>query len=102
MDDNLTDTPLEGNVALSHLRVLLFGDYLSREGLTEIAINRPGELHTKINGAWEMHASPVTLRRGDSTSLLGGVLLLGEPFGGREALAVLLILAAVGTVSRPR
>lgn len=34
--------------------------------------------------------------------VLGGVLLLGEPFGGREALAVLLILAAVGTVSRPR
>ena len=63
MDDNLTDTPLEGNVALSHLRDLLFGDYLSREGLTEIAINRPGELHTKINGAWEMHASPVTLRQ---------------------------------------
>ena len=34
--------------------------------------------------------------------VLGGVLLLGEPFGGREVLAVLLILAAVGTVSRPR
>lgn len=63
MDDKLTDTPSEGNVALSHLRDLLFGDYLSREGLTEIAINRPGELHTKINGAWEMHASPVTLRQ---------------------------------------
>lgn len=60
MDDKLTDTPSEGNVALSHLRDLLFGDYLSREGLTEIAINRPGELHTKINGAWEMHdAAPV-------------------------------------------
>ncbi|MFL7890213.1 hypothetical protein [Enterobacter pseudoroggenkampii] len=44
MDDNLTDTPSEGNVALSHLRDLLFGDYLSREGLTEIAINRPGEI----------------------------------------------------------
>lgn len=63
MDDNLTDTPSEGNVALSHLRDLLFGDYLSREGLTEIAINRPGEIHTKINGRWEMHASPVTLRQ---------------------------------------
>ncbi len=32
MDDKLTDTPSEGNVALSHLRDLLFGDYLSREG----------------------------------------------------------------------
>ena len=76
MDDKLTDTPSEGNVALSHLRDLLFGDYLSREGLTEIAINRPGELHTKINGAWEMHASPVTLRQ--STGSRRSVLLASQ------------------------
>ena len=40
-----------------------------------------------------------------STPLVGvlsGVLLLGEPFGWRELLAVLLILSAVGTVSVKR
>ena len=31
--------------------------------------------------------------------VLGGVLLLGEPFGTQEALAVLLILSAVATVA---
>ena len=63
MDDNLHDDTRTENVALTHLRERLFGDYLHREGLTEIAINRPGEIHTKINGRWEMHASDVTLRQ---------------------------------------
>ena len=34
--------------------------------------------------------------------VLGGVVLLGEPFGTQEALAVLLILSAVATVTTRR
>lgn len=49
------------NIALAFLRESVLGKYLAIDGLTEIAINRPGEIHTKIAGAWEMHDSPVTL-----------------------------------------
>lgn len=48
------------NLSLETYVDRLFGDYLSLPGLTEIAINRPGELHTKINGEWTMHSSDVT------------------------------------------
>lgn len=51
------------NVALKHLRDLLFGKYLGIDGLTEIAINRPGEIHTKVNGEWQMHDAEVTYRQ---------------------------------------
>ncbi|MFK18505.1 P-type DNA transfer ATPase VirB11 [Salmonella enterica] len=48
------------NVALEYMRDEILGDYLDIDGLTEIAINRPGEIHTKINGNWSMHESHVT------------------------------------------
>ncbi len=48
----------EKNFALEYMRNSILGEYLDRPGLTEIVINRPGELHTKINGVWEMHSSP--------------------------------------------
>lgn len=51
------------NLSLDFMKNQLFGDFLALDGLTEIAINRPGELHTKINGQWLMHGSPVTLRQ---------------------------------------
>ncbi|HDK6220008.1 TPA: P-type DNA transfer ATPase VirB11 [Klebsiella quasipneumoniae] len=51
------------NLSLDFMKNRLFGDYLRMEGLTEIAINRPGELHTKIQGAWQRHDFPVTLRQ---------------------------------------
>lgn len=51
----------EENLSLEYMRDSIFGDYLAIDGLTEIAINRSGELHTKIRGRWEMHDSPVTL-----------------------------------------
>ncbi|MFU0781276.1 MAG: hypothetical protein ACFWT4_24400 [Citrobacter braakii] len=38
------------NLSLEFMKNRLFGDFLAQEGLTEIAINRPGELHTKIRG----------------------------------------------------
>ena len=50
----------EQNLSLETYVDRLFGDYLSLPGLTEIAINRPGELHTKIDGQWTMHSSDVT------------------------------------------
>ena len=49
------------NIALAFLRESILGKYLAIEGLTEVAINRPGEIHTKIAGEWKMHGSPVTL-----------------------------------------
>ncbi|WP_338659131.1 P-type DNA transfer ATPase VirB11 [Yersinia intermedia] len=51
------------NLSLDFMKTQLFGDYLELDGLTEIAINRPYELHTKINSRWQKHDSPVTLRQ---------------------------------------
>lgn len=51
------------NLSLGFMKNQLFGEFLARDGLTEIAINRPGEMHTKINGHWQLHNSPVTLRQ---------------------------------------
>ncbi|HDL7101061.1 TPA: P-type DNA transfer ATPase VirB11 [Yersinia enterocolitica] len=51
------------NLSLDFMKNQLFGEFLPLAGLTEIAINRPGEIHTKINGRWQNHDSPVTLRQ---------------------------------------
>ncbi|MFE4110595.1 P-type DNA transfer ATPase VirB11 [Kosakonia sp. YIM B13611] len=51
------------NLSLDFMKNQLFGDFLALDNLTEIAINRPGEIHTKIQGQWQMHDSPVTLRQ---------------------------------------
>lgn len=51
------------NLSLDFMKNQLFGELLPLTGLTEIAINRPGEIHTKINGRWQQHDSPVTLRQ---------------------------------------
>ncbi|EQA6227965.1 P-type DNA transfer ATPase VirB11 [Enterobacter ludwigii] len=48
------------NVALEYMKEEILGEYLNIPGLTEIAINRPGELHTKVNGEWSMHECNVT------------------------------------------
>lgn len=50
----------ENNVALEYMRDEILGPYLEIDGLTEIAVNRPGEIHTKVNGAWSMYESTVT------------------------------------------
>ncbi|WP_038907525.1 P-type DNA transfer ATPase VirB11 [Dickeya oryzae] len=51
------------NLSLDFMKNQLFGEFLPLAGLTEIAINRPREIHTKINGQWEKHDSPITLRQ---------------------------------------
>ncbi|EPH0831036.1 P-type DNA transfer ATPase VirB11 [Klebsiella pneumoniae] len=51
------------NLSLDFMKNRLFGDFLAQDGLTEIAVNRPGELHTKIRGNWHKQASPITLRQ---------------------------------------
>ena len=51
------------NLSLDFMKNQLFGEFLPLAGLTEIAINRPGEIHTKINGQWQKHDSAVTLRQ---------------------------------------
>ncbi|MFJ5431052.1 P-type DNA transfer ATPase VirB11 [Pectobacterium actinidiae] len=51
------------NLSLDFMKNQLFGEFLPLAGLTEIAINRPGEIHTKINDRWQKHDSPVTLRQ---------------------------------------
>lgn len=51
------------NLSLDFMKHQLFGEFLPLAGLTEIAINRPGEIHTKINGRWQRHESLVTLRQ---------------------------------------
>jgi type IV secretion system protein VirB11 len=51
------------NLSLDFMKDQLFGDFLPMKGLTDIAINRPGEIHTKIHGKWQRHDAPVTLRQ---------------------------------------
>ncbi|KFC07118.1 VirB11 family type IV secretion complex ATPase [Trabulsiella guamensis ATCC 49490] len=43
------------NLSLERYRQRFFGDFLALPGLTEIAVNRPGELFTKIDGRWTQH-----------------------------------------------
>ncbi|QDY44476.1 P-type DNA transfer ATPase VirB11 [Candidatus Pantoea soli] len=48
------------NVSLNQYRDDLFGEFLSMPGLTEIAVNRPGQIFTKIRGGWQKHDFPIT------------------------------------------
>jgi len=49
------------NVSLDKHKQRMFGDFLRLDGLTEIAVNRPEQLFTKIRGVWEKHDVPITL-----------------------------------------
>ncbi|ENG6110095.1 MULTISPECIES: P-type DNA transfer ATPase VirB11 [Serratia] len=49
------------NESLSYYQNQYFGDFLAMEGLTEVAVNRPGQIFTKIAGIWQEHESPITL-----------------------------------------
>lgn len=51
------------NLSLNFMKNQLFGDFLPLDALTEIAINRPGEIHTKVRGKWQRHDAPITLRQ---------------------------------------
>lgn len=41
------------NVSLAYYREQLFATFLDTDGLTEIAVNRPGEVWLEINGVWQ-------------------------------------------------
>jgi P-type DNA transfer ATPase VirB11 len=49
------------NVSLDQHKKRMFGEFLDMDGLTEIAVNRPGELFTKIRGVWKKHVVSLTL-----------------------------------------
>lgn len=49
------------NESLDYIKNRLFGDFLNLPGLTEIAVNRPDELFTKIKGVWERHEISLSL-----------------------------------------
>ncbi|CAA2929433.1 Type IV secretion system protein VirB11 [Arsenophonus endosymbiont of Bemisia tabaci Q2] len=49
------------NESLDYIKNRLFGDFLNHPGLTEIAVNRPNELLTKIKGVWELHEINLSL-----------------------------------------
>lgn len=51
------------NISLDQHKQRMFGDFLHLDGLTEIAVNRPGELFTKIRGVWQKHPVPLTLEQ---------------------------------------
>lgn len=57
------------NISLDRYKQRFFGDFLELPGLTEIAVNRPGELWTKIDGVWGQHT--VDLKFDDCYNLLG-------------------------------
>lgn len=48
------------NKSLNQFRDKFFGEYLEIEGLTEVAVNRPNELFTKVNGVWKQHNIEMT------------------------------------------
>lgn len=43
------------NISLDHYKKQVFEKYLNMDGLTEIAVNRPNEVWTEINGEWSCH-----------------------------------------------
>lgn len=43
------------NKSLDFYKNEAFGQYLAMDGLTEIAVNRPFEVMTEINGEWSLH-----------------------------------------------
>jgi type IV secretion system protein VirB11 len=49
------------NVSLNHYKQKYFGEFLAMPGLTEIAVNRPNEVFTKIGGVWQRHESAISL-----------------------------------------
>lgn len=63
----MTDSAAQ-NVALQFLQDKLLGQWLNHPDLTEVAINRPGEIHTKIAGQWEIHPSDVSLSQCEAFS----------------------------------
>lgn len=44
--------PTPSNKSLDYYKRTFLDEYLNRPGLTEIAINRPGEIFTEVNGVW--------------------------------------------------
>lgn len=56
------------NLSLDHFKNKLFGDFLTLKGLTEIAVNRPDEVFTRVNGQWQKHAHPVSLTQCETFS----------------------------------
>lgn len=48
-------SPGISNLSLDYYKREAFSKYLEKEGLTEIAVNRPLEVWTEINGQWSRH-----------------------------------------------
>lgn len=48
------------NISLDYYKRQFFGDYLNIEGLTEIAVNRPGEIWCQVDGIWYSHDIDIT------------------------------------------
>jgi type IV secretion system protein VirB11 len=48
------------NISSTAINSVSLATFWRASGLTEIAVNRPGELYTKINGVWEQHAVPLS------------------------------------------
>lgn len=51
------------NSYMKHYRDTLFGRFLAMEGLTEVAVNRPGQVFTKIYGEWQEHEADISLEQ---------------------------------------
>ncbi|MBG6243238.1 MAG: P-type DNA transfer ATPase VirB11 [Candidatus Symbiopectobacterium sp. Dall1.0] len=48
------------NPTLMYYRDSLFGALLATEGLTELAVNRPNQIFTKVNGEWQEHDATIS------------------------------------------
>lgn len=46
------------NLSLDFYKKGMFGDYLGTNGLTEMAVNRPGGVFLKIDGIWSFEVNP--------------------------------------------
>ncbi|HCM9655495.1 P-type DNA transfer ATPase VirB11 [Enterobacter mori] len=49
------------NLSLNRYKEKHFSEFLALPGLTEIAVNRPGEIFTKIGGQWARHIRDIGL-----------------------------------------
>lgn len=55
MKSNVKPINTPGNVSLEYYKSTVFQHYLDINGITEVAVNRPGEVWTEINGEWKCH-----------------------------------------------
>ena len=69
---------IQGERTLRHL-IAPFDPFLAARGVTEIIVNKPGEIGVEQHGRWSWHAAPeMTIKRLDAIGILTGSMISKE------------------------